>query len=105
MDTTRVYFGPFQTPEKRFTAIAAIPDPEPAGLHSAQDGVIRARKRSDSPSSFASTNSNEIMDVEKLLGVAKSEHDDNDTDMATPPASGIPDDNGESSVNLCYHTH
>lgn len=105
LDTARVYFGPFQTPEKRFTAIVAIPDPEPAKLHSSQDAGFRERNRSDSPSSSSSAASNEILDVEKLLGIRKSEHDDKETDMVTPQASGIPDDNGESCVNLFMLSH
>lgn len=94
----RVYFGPFQTPEKRFTAIATIPDPEPTGLHPSQDVVIRPGTRSGSPSSSAS-----IMDVEKLLEVGKPEHEDDEMDMITPLASGIPDDTGKSKTNLCCH--
>jgi hypothetical protein len=91
-DTTRVFFGPFRSPEKRFAAIAVIPDPElgdiiPISSQGVDEQLAQGLK-SSSPSS--STCSEEIMDVERLVALVEEPVGGSEGDV-------LPDYDGESS--------
>ncbi|KAF9451047.1 hypothetical protein P691DRAFT_409806 [Macrolepiota fuliginosa MF-IS2] len=99
-DTARDHFGPFQTPEQRFTAIVAISDPNFDNVHTLplQDALGQSGRRSRSSSPSTSTASDEIMDVERLVGLGEDQGDGAGIDVGTPQPGGLPDGDEPSSA-------
>ncbi len=100
-DTTRIYFGPFKSPEKRFAAVVAVPDPTLGHTQdaSSHDIAEESSQRSSSLSPVTSTGSDDIASVESLVGFSKDQLEDEsngEPTVATPLASHFPDDDGES---------
>ncbi|KAJ3571881.1 hypothetical protein NP233_g3453 [Leucocoprinus birnbaumii] len=98
-DTTRVYFGSLKTPEKRFAAIAAIPDPAHDSLSTppSRDRLEASESKPGSPALSTSTCSDEFMDVERLVALTEQEEEGSgDTDV--PQESGLPEDDEPSAV-------
>lgn len=102
-DNARVHFGPFKTPEKRLAAIVAVPDPEVDNVRPASS-IEQSGQRSRSLSPSTSTASDEIMDVERLVGLGEEQEErDRRMNIGTPEPSGLPYDDGESNVSANHY--
>lgn len=91
-DTTRVYF---KTPEKRFAAVVAIPDPEPDSALPVQGSSEQLGQKPVSPTLSTSTCSDEFMDVERLVGLVEERVEGEGIESGTIHETEVPDDDGE----------
>lgn len=98
-DTARVYFGPFKTPEKQFTAVVAIPDParDSVSTTPSQNLPEPSGQSPPSPTPSTSTCSDEFMDVERLVGLVEGRKE-TQADTRMPQEPSLPEDDEPSAV-------